>query len=234
MPVSAASDIFRMPMISDRGFRVFPVWWAGQTACAPAALGAGEAVEDVLPGEVGQGPDPEDRVLALEVHRGQHPARLELAEPDVDEARVDVEVLVLRDVDEEGGEHDHVRPPQDDERGVGRILAHGAQRDGQGVGDERSWDWLRHRLEGLGEQLRRDDQRDEREDDQGRPREQQALRPRHQPAQERPRHGDEREHRDHVLERDQERPEDAVQRPADDGLGDAAEHEVDVADQQDR
>jgi hypothetical protein len=86
---------------------------AGQACLAAAALGAGEAVEQVLPAEVLEGLEPNVRRLVLDVELGQLAARRELAEPDVREARRDVEVLRERQVAQERRDQRDVRPPQD-------------------------------------------------------------------------------------------------------------------------
>ena len=85
-------------MIIVLGLSGFPVGHAGHACLAATALGAGEAVEHVLPGEVLDGLDAERRVLALEVHRRQLAPRRELAESDVGERGDDVEVLRERQV----------------------------------------------------------------------------------------------------------------------------------------
>ena len=83
---------------------------------AAAALGAREAVEQVLPRQVRDRPDAERRVLGLEVHRRQLAPRRELAQQDVGDRGRDVEVLAERQVAQEHRDEDDVRPPQDGEQ----------------------------------------------------------------------------------------------------------------------
>ena len=112
-------------MTSAFGSSGFPVEVGRAGVLAAPALGAGEPVEDVLPAEVGEGPQAVRRVVRLEVHRREGAARLELAEVDVEEARDDVEVLRQREPDEEGADEGDVGPPVDREERLedGRVDA---------------------------------------------------------------------------------------------------------------
>ena len=107
---------------------------------AAPALGAREPVEQVLPAEVRDGLDPEACVLGLEVHRGQLAARRELAERRVEEGRGDVQVLRARQVDEERGDDEDVRPEEDRVAGVehgGVVPGDGGEGNGEGIRRER-------------------------------------------------------------------------------------------------
>ncbi len=154
---------------------------------AAAALGAGEAVEQVLPAEVLEGLEPERRVLVLEVELRQLAARRQLAEVDVREGRRDVEVLAERQVAQERRDQRDVAPPQDREDRLEDVWREVAERDGQRVRDEGAGDVAVGRdLEDLGEQLGGDDAADHAEDDQRVPVEGQARRLEHEPAVRRP------------------------------------------------
>ena len=86
IPCSASTDMSRMPMMKCLGVERLAGVPGRAGLLAAAALGAGEPVEQVLPAEVLERPQPERRVLGLEVQRRQLAARRELAEVDVREA----------------------------------------------------------------------------------------------------------------------------------------------------
>ena len=229
-PVRLAADVHDQLLGVERLARVV----RGAGLLAAPALGAGEAVEDVLPGQVRELAQAERGVLVLEIHHRQAAAGLQLAEPDVHEAGIHVEVLVERDEDKERGENENVTPPQDHEGGGVDALREAAQRYGQDVGDERARDVApRSGLEGHGEELRGDDERDEREDLEARGREGEARGAADEAAIERVGRAGERHHGDDLLDRDQRRPEDPVEWPPNDGVEEAAGHHVHVADEQD-
>ena len=134
---------------------------------AATALGAGEAVEQVLPAEVLERLEPERRVLVLEVELGQLAARCELAEVDVRERRRDVQVLAERQVAQERSDERDVAPPQHMERAGEDPEREVLQRHGQRIRDEGTRDRaVGGDLEDLREQLGRDDATDHPEDDQ--------------------------------------------------------------------
>ena len=212
-------------------------WLAGRIGragvLAAAALGAGEPVEEVLPAEVLERPHAERRRLVLEVHRRQLAARGELAEVHVEEAGDDVEVLAERQVDDECRHEGDMGPPQGGEPGLRRRGPERSERDGQGVGDERSGHIAVGRgLERLGQQLGRDDAADHRQDQQPRAAQRQPCGPGHEPPEEGVGDRHEDDHRHHVLHRRDERPEDPVERPRDDRLDEPAGDDVGRADRQ--
>ena len=96
-------------------------------ALAAAALGAGDEVEQLLPGEVLDLAGAEDRVLVhrLDVDLGRlvegAEARRLAGEGDVQRCHEDVKVLGVDDEDQERDDHDHVQVDEDRlERPVGR------------------------------------------------------------------------------------------------------------------
>ena len=92
----------------------------GARVLAAAALGAREAVEQVLPRQVLDRLDAEAGVLGLEVHGRQLAARLHLAERGVEERRHDVEVLGARQVDQEEADQQDVGPEEEGVAGLQR------------------------------------------------------------------------------------------------------------------
>ena len=131
---------------------------------AAAALGAGEPVEQVLPRQVGDGPDAERRVLGLEVHRRQLAARRELAQRDVGDRRRDVEVLAERQVAQEQRRRAACAPTS--RTANSRLRARpgprrrsdappAALRDERAVGSRRSAATSKHLGEQLGQRRRR-------------------------------------------------------------------------------
>ena len=124
-PASASTASWRMPMMNVLGLSGLPGVPGRARLLAAAALGAGEPVEQVLPAQVGDGPDAERRVLRLEVHRRQLAARRELAQRDVGDRGRDVQVLAERQVAQEHRDEHDVRPPEDREQRLddGRVRA---------------------------------------------------------------------------------------------------------------
>ena len=95
----------------------------GAEVRAARALGAGEAVEQRLPGEVLPALDDAGggHVVRLHVQLRQHAALAEVAEVDVGQRRDDVAVLRVEQVVEEREQDDDVRPPRHvDERAARR------------------------------------------------------------------------------------------------------------------
>ena len=88
----------------------------GTDVLAAPALGARHGVEHLLPRHVDERPRAEPErslVLDVEVERLQPSPRTCPAEPDVDPRGRDVEVLRVREVDEEGEDREHVEPDED-------------------------------------------------------------------------------------------------------------------------
>ena len=85
----------------------------GAEVGAARALGAGEAVQQRLPGEVLPALDDAGRghVVRLHVQLGQHAALAEVAEVDVGQRRDDVAVLRVEQVVQEREQDDDVHPP---------------------------------------------------------------------------------------------------------------------------
>jgi len=194
---------------------------------AAAALGAGEPVEQVVPAEVGEGPNAERRVLLLEVHRRQLAAGSELPEVDVEEARRDVEVLAPREVDEERRDEPDMDPPQHREAGLQHARRQRAKRYGQCVRDERpGLIAVAGDLEDLGEELGGHEPADHPEDDQGVVVERQAGRPRDEPPLERPEDRDDDDDGDDILHRLDGDPQDPLERRRDDRLDEPARDDV--------
>ncbi len=186
---------------------------------AAAAFGAGEAVEQVLPAEVLERLETERRVLGLEVELRQLAARRELAEEDVREGRRDVEVLAEGQVAEERSDESHVRPPEQPEHGLEDRDRQRSKRDGEGVGDERAFDVaVCSRLEGLGDQLGRDDPRDHAEDHESVAVERQPCRLDDQPPVIGDSDRDEDDHRHDVLHRVDRGPEQPIEGDRQNGL----------------
>ena len=75
IPCSAFTDMWRMPMMQFLGIERLAGVVGRAGLLAATALGAGEAVEQVLPAEVLERLEPERRVLVLEVELGQLAAR---------------------------------------------------------------------------------------------------------------------------------------------------------------
>ena len=142
---------------------------------AAPALGAGEAVQQVLPAEVGDGPQAERPALRLQVHRRQLAPRPELAEVDVEEAGGHVEVLAAREIAQEGGHEQDMRPPAGCEAGREEARIDAPQRHRQGVRHDRAGPvagpgrFERHR-----EELGQDETADQAQDDERAPGERQA------------------------------------------------------------
>ena len=235
IPCSAPSDIDRMPMMNVFGIERLARVVGRTRLLATTAFGAGESVEQVLPAEVLERLEPERRVLVLDVELGQLTARGELPVVDVDEARVDVEVLVRRDEQQERGEDDDVAPPQDDEPGLEHRSRQRPQRHRDGVGREGARDVaVRRRLEGLGEELGRDDQEDHQQDEQPGPAQRQTGWPVEEPALGHVGERDVDADGHEVLDRDEQDPDRPVERARGDPLDEAAGDDIDVPDQQDR
>ena len=97
----------RRPMITSFGREQLAGLVGRADVLAAAALGAGERVEHLLPGQVGGGAGAEAQVLLaltllrLEAQRLEPPARCGAPEPDVDRGGGDVQVLGAREVGEE-------------------------------------------------------------------------------------------------------------------------------------
>ena len=87
----------------------------GADVLAAPALGAGEGVERLLPGEVRHRAGAEAHLLLghVEAERLEPPARACAREVDVERRRGDVEVLRVREVGEEADDDQHVRPDED-------------------------------------------------------------------------------------------------------------------------
>ena len=88
---------------------------------AAPALGARERVHHLLPRQVLDGPDAEAHLLLgqllVEAQRLEPAARARAAEVDVDRRSRDVQVLGVRQVDEEAEDQQHVRPRERDRVG---------------------------------------------------------------------------------------------------------------------
>ena len=107
---------WRVLMMILRGLSGLPVMFAGTRGGAASALGAGVAVEQVLPRQLLDVARAELLDVGLEVHVAHgalraRPARVR--EEHVDERRRDVQVLGVRQVVEEGEDEQRVRPPEE-------------------------------------------------------------------------------------------------------------------------
>ena len=177
---------------------------------AAAALGARHGVDHLLPGHVGERPRAEPErslVLDLEVEGLEAPARPRPPEPDVDRRCRDVQVLRVRQVDEEAEDREHVEPDEDALPHLEPVTGFHERRDrirdgrparGPLVDPEGD-------LRRVPEEQRRHDERDQAEDQVGlaevAPLE--PGRPLHLADQERRRHADEDEHAEHVDEEEE-------------------------------
>ena len=110
---------------------------------AAAALGAGQAIGKVPPGQVLEALGPEHRQLLaflrlrLEIHLAQRPTRLEVAEVDVRLAADDVEVLAVRQVGAKAEDEEDVCPGGNPEADQGSRLADGLKGKAQRTGEDR-------------------------------------------------------------------------------------------------
>ena len=171
---SGASSMRRWRVLTTilRGLSTLPVRFAGQAGGAAAALGAGVAVEQVLPGQVGHvGRAEVLGVLGLEIH-GAHDAHRPRAggvgEPDVGQRRDDVQVLGVRQVVEEDEDQQRVRPEAGDPAGVGDRRRQPAHDRSERVGDRplhAEASRFEHQLEGADEEERDHEHGDHREDE---------------------------------------------------------------------
>ena len=84
----------------------------GADVLAAPALGAGEGVERLLPGEVGHRAGAEAHLLLghVEAERLEAPARTRAREVDVERSRRDMEMLRVGEIGEEADDDQHVRP----------------------------------------------------------------------------------------------------------------------------
>jgi hypothetical protein len=153
-----------VPNAHDEGLRIERLAGVPGRAglLAATAFGAGEAVEEVVPAEVGEGLEPEGLVLASRSIAGSSPRGASLRKLDVEEARDDVQVLAERQVHEEcrneghGAHHRMWKAPSCAGVSRDRIPTGSAnQRSANGVGDERAGLLAEAGdLEDLGQQLR--------------------------------------------------------------------------------
>jgi len=92
----------------------------GTELAAAPTLGAGVHVQHLFPGEIGDRRDTESGVLVdvLEIHADELARRVEPGEEDVEQRRIDVEVLGVRQLIGEVVEDEQVQPPQ---HGVGAL-----------------------------------------------------------------------------------------------------------------
>ncbi len=190
--------------VADEDLRVERLAGQGRRAhlAAAAALGAGVAVEHLLPGQVldARGAEP---LGVLEVDLDQPSHRLEVHEEDVGDRREDVEVLRVRQV---VGEEEQVREVEPPAPLVDRLQRR------RGPARQRAGDRSDHGSPGrrvlrgesgprpLGEQIRRHQEGDQKEDQPRVPGQIQAFRPREGPPKDGQRHAGEREDLEDVLD----------------------------------